>query len=438
MRAHHRAAGLVAATLLAACGAAAPALVAGSRPSPAPSATPAPPTRAPLPATLWVLEASGGSRQIRVLDAASGSTRVLLPDGVLSFDGTRLYAVDEVRSSLMVLDPRTGTVLRSATIPPGFALPTDGAGRAAWGLSPDGSHLALVGADMGADGLRSVTHLLVLDTASLAVPATLTLQGDFLFGGMDRVGTSLLLLEHRMDTSGSSSYRVCHWDLAARTLAGVAPGDASLAGTPLSSVVTADGERQLTVFAFGTQGAFLQMLDLRTAASVRVDLPRTSDDESLQLLWSLARGGDGAVYVVNAATGDVAAVDARTGGLTRSRHLPAASPTTSARAPLGVLVAEAKRLVDRGAVVAPGGDVLFAIGEHGVDVIDTATLEQRGVLAPSMTFADLAVSAGGDRLYGVTAPDSTAPAAVAELDPRTGAVATVAGSTTPEAVLRAA
>ena len=98
-------------------------------------------------------------------------------------------------------------------------------------------------------------------------------------------------------------------------------------------------------------------------------------------------------------------------------------------------VAEAKRLLQNGAVLSADGATLYAIDERGLLALDTATLSVQGRYLGNWTFDSLAASPDGERLYAVSVEE----AKLVQIDPASGAVQReVSAARSPWGILRVA
>src|SRR5438552_2130849 len=86
-----------------------------------------------------------GPDSISVVDTASGRVLGSLPLGVPAPDWSVLYSVVSraAQTTVRAQDPRSGSVLRTQTLPGEFSLPSPDLDRLPGGLSPNGAWLAL-------------------------------------------------------------------------------------------------------------------------------------------------------------------------------------------------------------------------------------------------------------------------------------------------------
>jgi hypothetical protein len=384
---------------------------------------------------LWLLY-GGTNRSVDVVDVAALHRLTTMPDGAVTPDWTRMYAIGHDLSGpiLEVFDPRSGAELDSVRAEIGMDL-ADGVGisGAAGGLSPSGRHLVLTGGPVDSNGRRTTSLFRVYDTAALHTPPhAVSLPGEFIFDGIDDAGRNLYLVQYTMQPDGSNTATLRRFDLVHDTLDPNPVGGATacssnaLLGAPVDRVFVAGGAWQLTAYIFGSAGPAAQALDLATGTATCVALPHppasgASSESEIDMLWSLARSHDGRhVYAVNAGTGAVVDIAAAPPFHARNATLPtpAASPSPASWSPFGVTTAEAKRLLIGGAVLSSDDRLLYAAGDSGIDVIDTRTLSLRRVLLPDQPPQSLALSPDGRWLYVVLA--STA-GGLYQVDTTTGA-----------------
>jgi hypothetical protein len=210
-----------------------------------------------------------------------------------------------------------------------------------------------------------------------------------------------------------------------------------MAGTPLGRTTTPDGRWQLTAYAFGPSGPFVHALNLVDSTAVCLDLPATNDPNGteMQLLWSLTQTADHTrVFAVNGGTGAVVEISLAGDfpGVARQSTLAVPQATPAGSSWFGT-TAEAKRLVSSGAVLNADGSTLYAVGNAGVIVIDTATLTVRRILAPQLVPGSLALSPDGRWLFVL---DVASTPEVDALELASGAVVHVPVTGSPSALER--
>jgi hypothetical protein len=448
-----RHAALLSLATLVACGGAADH--AASTPAPTRTATPqATITPVPPPAglaadRLW-LQRNGSRASVDIVDAATLHTLSSFPAGTASADWTRMYSVsvDEgFGTALHVTDPRSGAALDRVHVDTGMDLPQVGAGGNGTGLSPSGRYLVLAGGPRDSTGNLTSSEFRVYDTRALhAAPRSFSLPGTFLFDGIDDGGRTLCLLQYHMLSDASPQIQLRRFDLVAARLdpnpiVPAGQDGPTMTGIGVDTVATADGAYQVTAYAFGSTGPFLQVVALHDARAWRIDLaaaPSPGGQESeVDLIWSLVRSQDGRhVYATNPGTGSV--VDVATvppfHARAESLPVPSPSPTAAGWSPFGVTVAEAKRALYGGAALSPDGRTLYAVGLNGIAVIATDALKLRTTFALDSAFQSLALSPDGRHLFAV---ETMSPrGGVVQLDTTTGAAIAIPATADVAAVLR--
>jgi hypothetical protein len=204
--------------------------------------TRAPAPQAPVSAPTAVAAAKGlvfmsGGGKIEVLDVASGQVVRELPGGTPSPDWRWIYTAGQGR--LQQVDTATGQVSASKALPDWAQ---------AVRTSADGAWLVLTGPP---------SRFELMDAAFAKEPIAVNLNGTFTFDGLSNDGKRLYLLEWVR----ASRYRVRMYDLAAGRLAPQVIADKTeigqlMSGEALTSLTTADGALQLTLYSSrSTRGA---------------------------------------------------------------------------------------------------------------------------------------------------------------------------------------
>jgi outer membrane protein assembly factor BamB len=417
--------GLAFAFLLAACS----AQVAAPRPTETPVATTSPtgtprPTNATNDVVYLRSVGSGGVTNILAIDARTGATLRTLPDGSPSFDHSTLIATEEANGA-------TQTVLRRLEIASGRELGSftlDGTYHAVWtdggqtGLSRDGHHLVLSIYPYQQNG-DWVTGFRVVEPASGAIQATLDLKGQSTYGfvAMSPDGRSVYLNQFG---EGVTSLRV--FDVPSSTLlpAAVIAGVRNPGGFRPAPVFSRDGRWMFSLDA-GSPGnctswdgpkctpkvdeqPYVFALDLAARRMQTVPLPmaQKSTDFEKYLLWSIAVAPDGATaYAINPALGLIDEVDATQMKLRRTSSITVSRVDQDPLPTLGSFffpVANAKRYITGGALISPNGDRIYAAGNKGVAVVNTADLSSRAAWQADGEFDALALTTDGERLYAVS------------------------------------
>jgi hypothetical protein len=442
---------LAAGALLVACGGTAARTASTPAPRSSPSATAALPTAgAGTPAVaanrLWLLQNHSQTQDIRVVDPSTGRPGTAIADGLPAPDWSHLYTVSvEGGNAIVVLDPQTGGRLDRVPVNPYLDLPGGGslAGPHA-GLSPNGRWLVLAGGTRGSDGRLTTSMFSVHDTAALhTAPRSFSLPGEWYLDGVDNAAKSVYML-HYLGTQATSTYEVHHYDLVAdrldsnpvsrKSFSGATEGPMS--GVPVDRVDSADGQWQFTLYAFGPDGPFIHALNLDAGFALCIDLPGSTSNGAgeNELLWALVRSHDSTrVWAVNAGTGHIAELHTAGIGPPLLGTLAVPSPSASPAAWWSFgssSVAEAKRLVIGGAQLSPDDKTIYAVGVHGIAVVDTAKLSLRTMMLTDHDVQSLGVSADGRWLYAVLQSTSggllqvdTGSGAAVELKPYSDSIA---------------
>jgi hypothetical protein len=445
--------GLAAGALLVACGGTAARTASTPAPGHSPTAAlPGASAGAPGLAAnrLWLLQSHNQSQdQLRVIEPSTGKAGTAMASGLPAPDWSRLYTVSVGGgNAIVVLDPQTGGRIDRIPVNPYLDLPTSGgpAGPHA-GLSPNGRWLVLAGGTRGSDGRLTTSMFSVFDTGLLhASPHAFSLPGEWYLDGVDNAGKSVYML-HYLGTQNTSTYEVRHYDLvtdrldenavARKSFSGAAEGPMS--GVPLDRVESADGQWQYTLYAFGPDGPFIHALNLDAGFAMCIDLPGAGSNGGgeNELLWSLVRSHDSSrVWAVNAGTGHVAELVASVSSPPRLGTLAVPSPSASPAAWWNFgssSVAEAKRLVIGGAQLSPDDKTIYAIGVHGIAVVDTATLSLRSTMLADHDVQSLRISSDGRSLYAVLQSSS---GGLLQVDTATGGALELKPYSDSTAVLR--
>jgi hypothetical protein len=304
------------------------------------------------------------------------------------------------------------------------------------GLSRDGRTLVLAywpddaETDRYIHENRWISRFAVLDTTFQQPAQTIELEGNFSYDTLSPSGTLLYMIEHHPPVNPTGEYAVRVYDLAANALRpGVVidktnVGEEIMEGYPVAQVVPVHSGWVFTLYGNEEHGPFVHALDAANGFAVCIDLPTTGKDNTeAAFFWSMALNiGEGTLYAVNAALGQVAEIDANGAMVRRTATF---APTATPRGPLARLAdwlvpsAAAKRAVTNGAVLSADGATLYALSDSGIVVIDTKTLQVTRRIAPETALANLALSPDGARLYTI----GSAPAQQVDLrDPATGAL----------------
>jgi hypothetical protein len=375
---------------------------------------------------------SGNGEQITVRDSGTGAIERTLPIGTPAPDWSRYYTVTPLSGSarLNALDPGSGRTIAQAMIPSGFSLPNLGYQGPTAGLSPNGKWLALTDNGRAVTG-RLVTSFLVA-ASSLSGPfKTVRVDGAFSFDALSNDGLSLYLIQKMGDPN---HYQVRLYNLGTNSLSPNPVVDKLDPKEPMTGIrgdSAADplGSYVFTVYARDS-GPFIHALPLDQPFAFCVDLPATNDIGQ-QFAWSLAITPDGStVYAANVSLGRIAVLS--------TQNFPKIIRTGAiAMSPPGGLLAgftteaDAKGPRIGGTALSADGRTLFAIGDHGVLAIDTASLKVRTRFLESQTIDSIRISSDGKWLYAAAGGASQ----LWQINPATGAAGEVKGVTNPWALL---
>src|SRR5262249_45319733 len=247
----------LAATLLAACGAADRSAVQSAAPTVAPAHVAAPPGD-----RLFIGDGfKGDAERLTIIDSSSGARERDLPPGVTAPDWTILYTAEQTGGQTVVraLDLATGRILRETAIDGAYGLPMITPDSVMGGLSPDGRWLALT----ARVGSRQ-TQFAVVDTAFKQQPKRVSLDGYFLFDGLNNSGTSLFLTESLGDDP-AAKYHVRRYDLARGALdpnviVDKFDGSAIMSGVRQTAVASRNGDWLFSLYLNPSHGPFIHAL----------------------------------------------------------------------------------------------------------------------------------------------------------------------------------
>src|SRR5262245_17038291 len=387
---------MLAAILLGACGRAdSPAASAPTLAPPAPTAQPGD--------RLYIRDGlKGDAERLTIVDSASGARQRDLPPGVTSPDWSTLYVATQEGSStrLQAFDIASGQMLRETKLDGAYGLPMITPDSVMGGLSPDGRWLALT----ARVGSRQ-TQFAVVDTAFKQQPKRVSLDGYFLFDGLNNSGTSLFLTESLGDDP-AAKYHVRRYDLARGALdpnviVDKFDGSAIMSGVRQTAVASRNGDWLFSLYLNPSHGPFIHALPINDGENVGIafciDLPTESkDDAATQSRWSLLMSADKrTLYAMNGALGLVAEYNVSNGvpEVIRTKSLFDTPNRTSQ--------AEARKQLAASSVsaMAPDGKTLYALGERGLLAIDTQSLTLRGRYLPDWVLDGVAISPDSARLY---------------------------------------
>lgn len=359
----------------------------------------------PANETLYVLVgAAGGQRLVSIRAGGSGDGPMTLPAGLVTQDHLRLYVATSrgARTTVTMLDTRSGATLRSFTIDGSYA--TDAIGYGGSTLSPDGHWLALrQSAQM--DGGQST--IAVIDTQTMKVAHTIQLSGDFALDALSPDGSVLYLLQNLHDAA--HHYYVRAYDLGVGKLLPQIIVDKSeidhpqMRGSAIARRVANDGAAAFTLYVDPLRNtAFVHVLPLSSTGNILPfarcvdDLPASTSADVLRG-YTLVLSADGAtLFAVNAALGVASRITVVDGGVLNA-HVVAASHFE----PMGALDGDygAEGIFSNGAALSPDGATLYVAGARGLQIIRTSDMKPIATYLPGHTLTGVALSASGTLLY---------------------------------------
>jgi hypothetical protein len=349
---------------------------------------------------LYEANSSSLSQNVSVIDSRSHRVDLSLPLGTPSPDWTHLYTVGS--GALVDLEPQTGAILHRMQLTGHFELPPATVTGVPGGLSQNGRWLVLESFDATSNGVRTATHLLVVDTSYGKAAQQVNLNGFFEFDAVSNDGRRIFLIEY-LD---GNQYHVRFYDLGAGRLDpnivfDKSDGSSAMAGVRLTGIPSHDGQWLYSIYVREDKSAFIHALNLDGPFALCLDLPGSgyaaNPDE---FHWSLAMNAAGThLYAANGATGIVTdlPIDGGTPGQMRAAKLN----DSQTAGIFGVLDAQAKELGGNAAAVSPDGRTLVIAGKTGVLWVDTASLKARDRQLAGWSVWSLAMSPDGTTLYVV-------------------------------------
>jgi hypothetical protein len=349
---------------------------------------------------LYEAASTSSSNNLSIIDSRSHAVELNLPLGTPSPDWTHLFTVKA--NNLVDLDPQTGATLRTLGLPGDFQLPPATLSGVPGGLSQNGRWLVLESFDANTNGVRTATHLLVVDTSYAKATRQVNLNGFFEFDAVSNDGRRIFLIEY-LD---GNQYHVRFYDLGVgrldpNVIFDKSDGSSAMAGVRLSGIASHDGQWLYSVYVRSDKSAFIHALNLDVPFALCFDLPGSgyaaNPDE---FHWSLAMNAEGTqLYAANGAIGIV--TDLSIGGGTPGQMRAARLNNSQLGGIFGVLNVEAKELGGNAAAVSPDGRTLVIAGRTGVVWVDTATLKTRDSRLVGWRVWSLAMSPDGGTVYAV-------------------------------------
>ena len=348
-------------------------------------------------------EATSDRSQIAVIDSRSHAIERWMQLGVPSPDWKHLYAVTS--TTLSDIDPSTGALVRSMTLPGYYQLPSVTLTGMPGGLSQNGGWIVVESFDRAPSATPSKSHFLVVDTSLRAAPKRIDLQGYFEFDAISNDGGRLYLIEY----GSAGIYRVRLYDVGAHQLNPQVVIDKSnpsesMTGVKLAGIPSQDGDFLYSIYARPNDLPFIHALNLTGPFASCLDLPGKGYESDFNALhWSIAMTADGTrLFAANASLGFVSEVitggTAITGVVSRSVNID------SGRSAANIFVqdVQAKELSANAAVISSDGTTLVTAGSKGIVFIDTHSLHVTARALGDQTVWSLALSPDGKVLYVVS------------------------------------
>jgi DNA-binding beta-propeller fold protein YncE len=376
---------------------------------------------------------SNSGETVKVVDSGTGTLVRELPIGTPASDWSRYFIVTQLTGSaqLKAIDPASGQTIAQTTIPAGYALPNIAFQGPTAGLSPNGQWLALTSQTQPSAGAIN-TNFLVGSSALTGSFKTITVKGDFVFDALSNDGKSLYLIQKMKDPN---HYQVRLYDVAAGSLMPQVVIDKREPSEPMNgirgdSVADPAGNYVYTVY-IRQAGPFIHALPLDQPIAWCVDLPsKAPNNVEQQFHWALALSHDGRIYAVNSSLNTVAVMMAgQPPTIVRTAQV-ALNGSADLLAGL-VMNADAKGPQIGGAALSPDSRTLFSFADRGVVAIDTATLKVRARYLDPWLPDTMRLSSDGKWLYVAESSENK----LWQIDPATGAVAEVNGTTHAWALL---
>jgi DNA-binding beta-propeller fold protein YncE len=349
---------------------------------------------------LYEAASTSSSYNLSIIDSRSHAVELNMPLGTPSPDWTHLYTVNA--NNLVDLDPQTGATLHTLRLPGDFQLPPATLSGVPGGLSQNGRWLVLESFDADSNGVRTATHLVVVDTSYARGTRQVNLNGFFAFDAISNDGQRIFLIEY-LD---GNQYHVRFYDLGVgrldpNVIFDKSDGSSAMAGVRLSGVASHDGQWLYSVYVRSDKSAFIHALNLDVPFALCLDLPgsgyATNPDE---FQWSVAMNAAGThLYAANGAMGIVTDLSID-GAMPGQMHAAKLNNSQSGRI-FGVMNVEAKEFGGNSAAVSPDGRTLVIAGKTGVVWIDTATLKTRDSRLAGWRVWSLAMSPDGATVYAV-------------------------------------
>ena len=321
---------------------------------------------------------------LKLFDSASRQPLRTLPPGVLSADGKTLLTA-QVRGKSTLLRRVTvasGRVIAHRTIPGRWSFQVAAADGTLVAGGDRGEPIALVTAARarGYLGDARTTRIALLSSDLAGELQVLTLPGNF---GVDAVGPDshyLYLVQHLV----GEHYQVRAYDMLARKLVAqpvvskTEPNE-KMQGLPLARAASPTGNMVLTLYRKPSGMPFVHALFANALYAVCIDLPASARvDPADPSSWGVALAGN-QLYLANADSGWVAAVDYTSFKVLRTASLGAQTGTGVAPRPLAA---------------SEDGSTLYLARPNGLIPIASASLTAGAPLA-NRAFGSVEVGSTG-------------------------------------------
>ncbi len=358
-----------------------------------------PPVSSPTGYMLYLQAAAPGSaHQVAVISLATGQRVRELPVGTPAPDWSRLYTIvdQSQKSTLRVVDPRTGAVSREVPLDGRYELPPANYAGAPGGLSENGEWLVLHGRSEVQPARSS--HYLVVHTRFEQRAKSVDLDGDFAFDAITNDGRMLYLVEYM--SGDRTLYRVRRYNvnaatLDARIIVDKSSGALAMSGVRLTSLPAKGGGYEFSLYVNGRNGPFIHALNTDAGIALCLRLPKVQSTPDQQRLWTEAMTADGqTLYAVNGSLGLIVQVDTSdTPRIMRtSRFMPSMAMERPATAQ---------------AWITPDNRTLFTAGDKGIVALELPTMSQKSVFLPDVSIDSLMMSPDGGWLFAVNGSKST-------------------------------
>ena len=240
---------------------------------------------------------------------------VSIPDGQVEYQTEKAG-----RSTRLVESARYGGVLRRGLVRGRYAIPAVSYDGSPSGLSADGRTLVLINPRVRFP--REETTFAVVDTRTLRVRRTITLQGDFSFDAISPDGRTMYLIEY-LNPRDFTQYEVRAYNMSTGRLYRRPvvdpdePGE-DMYGIPVSRVSSRDGRWHYTLYE-AREHPFVHALDTVGRTAVCIDI-----EGGVKSVWDATLSPRGPrLDVVDTHGRALAEIDTRTHEVVWQRPAPA-------------------------------------------------------------------------------------------------------------------